>query len=300
VSLLRFIGAAVVRAARNLAEQRRLHLLSLTVMALSLSVLGIFLVIAANLATARSQLGGERVLTAFIAVASDDTARERLRAEAARLPGVAGVELRSASQTAARFRATLGPQGAILDDLGEEVIPAALEVTATDELPADALDQLAGTLGALIGVEEVVYAAEELRRFTAVVRVIEAAALAIGGLIALVVIIIISNTIRLTVMARQEEIAILKLVGATDMYVRLPFVLEGLFGGLFAGTTAAALVWSANAALVESLRALSLGGFDAAMLATLAPQQVGLLILGGGGLGLLGGLVSVGRFLRVS
>ena len=296
----RFIVAALARALRNLVEQRRMHALALTVMALSLSVLGVFLVIAGNLAQVRAQVSGEARLSVFIAAGIDAAGQARLAETARALPGAREVELLSAEQTAARFREALGSQGAVLDGLGEEVIPAALLVTAAPETPPDEVERLAAALGRLIGVEEVVFALEELQRLSAVIRIVELAALLVGGLIALVTVIIISNTIRLTVMARREEIAILKLVGATDAYVRFPFVLEGLFGGLLAGTLAALLVGAANAALVEALRVLAVGGLDLTSLATLEPRHAIALVILGGLLGLLGGLISVGRFLRVS
>lgn len=293
-----FVSSVLSRALSNLVSQRRLHVLALSVMALSLSVLGVFVVVTSNLATVRDRLGDERNVTAFVGVAVDQAGQQRLQQEAQALPGVAGVELLDHQTAHQRFRAALGPHGAILDDLGDDVIPAALIVTAAPGTTPEGVERLAHSLEGLVGVEEVAYALEELRRLTALIRIVELAALAIGGLIVLVTIIVISNTIRLTVISRQEEIAILKLVGATDSYVRLPFVVEGLLVGGLSGTIALAIVWTLNQVLTQAL-APAAGAFGALELATLSWTQAVLLVSMGALLGLVGGVVSVGRFLKV-
>ncbi len=296
--LLRHALSVLQRALRNLIEQRRLHLLAISVMALSLSVLGTFLVIASNLAAVRGQLGGEARVTAFLAAGIDAAGQAALRDQASALPGVEGVELLAAEQAALRFREALGPHGAILDDLGDDVIPAALIVTAAEGSTAAGVEELARALTALVGVEEVAYAFEELKRLSALIRIVEIAALAIGALIALVTIIVVSNTIRLTVMTREEEIAIMKLVGATDTYVQLPFVVEGLLGGLGAGGVAVLIVAVLDTALEQALAPVAAGAFSGFALVSLTLPHALFLIGAGATLGLAGGLVSVGRFLK--
>jgi len=295
----RFLASVLGRALRNMWEQRRLHLLALSVMALSLSVVGAFAVVASNLARVRTALGAERVITAFVGAGVDAAGQQRLRDEAAALPGVARVELMTVEQARERFREALGPHGAILDGLGGDVIPAALVVAAHADATPDQMSALARQLGALVGVEEVAYAAEELKRLTTLIRAIELAALAVGILIALVTVIVVSNTIRLTVLARQDEIAIMKLVGATDSFVQLPFVVEGLLEGLVAGLIAIAIVWSLNAVVLGAIGAVAAGALDPIFVVQLSPTHASLLVGGGSLLGLVGGMVSVGRFLKV-
>ncbi|MBN2361929.1 MAG: hypothetical protein JXR83_20935 [Deltaproteobacteria bacterium] len=295
----RFVASVLDRALRNMWEQRRLHLLALSVMALSLSVVGAFAMVASNLARVRAALGAERVITAFIGAGVDAAGQQRLRGEAAALPGVARVELLAVEEARDRFREALGPHGALLDGLSGDVIPAALVVVAQAEAAPDQMAALAKRLAALVGVEEVAYAAEELERLTTLIRAVELIALAVGALIALVTVIVVSNTIRLTVLARQEEIAIMKLVGATDSFVRLPFVVEGLLGGLAAGAIAIAIVWSLNAAVLGAIGAVAAGALDPIFAVRLSALHASLLVGGGGLLGLVGGLVSVGRFLKV-
>ncbi|MFH1807861.1 MAG: permease-like cell division protein FtsX [Pseudomonadota bacterium] len=298
--ILRYAASVLRRALRNLVEQRRLHVLAISVMALSLSVLGTFVVVASNLARVRGELGSEQHLTSFLAAGISPEQQAVLRDQVLQLAGVASVELLDPTQAAERFRQALGPHGAILDEVGDDVIPAALVVTAVDGSTVAGVEEIARRLSSLAGIEEVAYAQEEIQRLSALIRIIEIAALAIGGLIALVTIIVVSNTIRLTVMAREEEIAIMKLVGATDSYVRLPFVVEGFLGGLVAGMASVLIVSALDLALAQALAPVASGAFVQFDLANLGLRHALMLVACGAGVGLVGGLVSVGRFLRDS
>jgi cell division transport system permease protein len=300
MKLLRFAASVLQRALRNLVEQRRLHILSVSVMALSLSLLGTFVVVASNLARVRGELGSEQRLTAFVAAGVDAAQQAALRDRVAALPGVERVELLDTTHAAERFKQALGPHGAILDELGDDVIPAALVVTAVAGSTAEGIEDIARRLGTVVGVEEVVYAQEEIRRLSALIRMIEIAALVIGGLIALVTLIVVGNTVRLTVIAREEEIAIMKLVGATDSYVRLPFVVEGLLAGLIAGLGSVLVVAGLGLVLSRALAPVTSGAFVSFSLTALSLRHALLLVACGAGLGFTGGLVSVGRFLRGS
>jgi cell division transport system permease protein len=115
-----------------------------------------------------------------------------------------------------------------------------------------------------------------------------AVGLVLGAAFAIVAIIIIASTIRMTVMARAEEIAIMKLVGATDGYIRRPFLLDGLLKGLLGGALALLLTWAANE--LVSRYVLRTEFFDG--------RVVLLGLLGGALLGTIGSVLSVGRHLR--
>ncbi|MCU0616524.1 MAG: FtsX-like permease family protein [Gemmatimonadaceae bacterium] len=114
------------------------------------------------------------------------------------------------------------------------------------------------------------------------------AGIGLGVVFALVAVIIIGSTIRMAVLARAREIEIMRLVGATNGFVRLPFLIEGALKGLLGGVFAALLTWGANRIITQSL-------FETSFF---TPAQVTLGIVAGGVLGLLGSFLSVGRHLR--
>ena len=105
----------------------------------------------------------------------------------------------------------------------------------------------------LPGVEEVQYGQAWLDRFFRFVQTVRLLGLVVGVLIFLAALLIVSNTIRLSVFARREEIIILKLVGATDGFIKMPFYLEGVLLGLLGAVLGIALTWSAFALLVPEI-----------------------------------------------
>jgi len=101
-------------------------------------------------------------------------------------------------------------------------------------------------------------------------------------------VIIIGATIRMTVLARAKEISIMRLVGATDMFIRMPFLIDGLVKGVLGGLLALLLVWITNR--VVNVYFIDTIFFDR--------QMMFLGVIGGALMGVLGSLVSVGRHLR--
>jgi cell division transport system permease protein len=114
------------------------------------------------------------------------------------------------------------------------------------------------------------------------------AGIALGVAFAAVAVIIIGATIRMTVLARAKEISIMRLVGATDMFIRLPFLIDGLVKGVLGGLLALVFVWAANRVVNEYF--IETIFFDR--------QMIFFGIVGGSMMGVLGSLVSVGRHLR--
>jgi len=212
-----------------------------------------------------------------------------VRARLTRLPGVTGVTYVSKDDALAAFQQRLGTR-VDLSELSHNPLPASLEVAVDDP---GRLPGMAAEAGTFPGVEHVSYGAETVNRLLAVtwwVRFL--GALASGGF-ALVAMIIIVNTIRLTVLARRAEIEVMRLVGATAWFIRWPFVVEGAVTGALAGFVAMILVTGAYAWLARALPFLPL-----------SPQQVALdlvwkVLLWGVVIGIGGSLLAVRRFLSL-
>lgn len=296
--LLRFWSSVLRRSLGNMYSQRRLHLLAVSVMALSLSVLGAFVLIVSNLAHLRSQLSADANLTVFVTAELPASAAESLSAHISAIDGVQAVHYRDAETSKKLFAKSLGSQGAILDDLGPEIIPASILVAAKKASTAEQIESIATSIKAMAGVEEIAYAYEELRRLNAMVHIVEIAALAIGLLIALVTIIVMANTVRMTVLAREKEIEIMRLVGATDAYVQWPFVVEGSLVGLGAGTIAVGIVALIASAVNRALAPVAEDAFAQFHFDNVSLEHTLFLLISGLLLGFVGGLIAVGRSLR--
>jgi cell division transport system permease protein len=274
------------------------HSLATAIIALSLTVLGAFGLLVTQLSALAEAWGRDLTVTAFLKADQPHDDVESLRQRAGRMPGAAGARFINQDAARERMRVALGPRSGLLVGLDDRIIPTAIEV----ELEPHATRVTSATLARALGeepiVEEVAWGQEELSRLGAVVGILQLAALLLGGLIALVTVLVVSSTLKLTIMARRGEIEILRLVGAGDLYVRLPFILEGAAQGLVGAALAAGIL--AGLHRVASLRVQQVlaEAFGQVSMGDVPAGALGWLLVTGTLLGIVGGLVGVSRFLR--
>ncbi len=147
-------------------------------------------------------------------------------------------------------------------------------------------------------VEEIAYGKDWLQRLEKVMKVVNLIAAVLGGILCLAAIFIISNTIKLTVLARKEELEIMRLVGATEGFIRTPFLIEGLMQGLAGSIISIGLLVILFQVLVTRIDPTVFQILGIASLRFLTPATVLTIIVGGMTLGGVGSLASVGRFSR--
>jgi cell division transport system permease protein len=222
---------------------------------------------------------------------------EPARAAAAGLAPGRPVEAVPAAEGLRRLGESLGGEARLLDGLGPDAIPDCVEVTVSG-MPLDEARALAVALRAVPGAADVDFGTawlERLERFLGRARV---AGVALLLALALATAVLVSNTLRLAVFARREEIEIMKLVGATDAFVGAPFLLEGLLQGLAGGVLAGGALLALHAALAGRLVDL-VGPLGALPRAAVLPWPLLLTLAGGGALvGLLASALAILRFLR--
>ena len=182
--------------------------------------------------------------------------------------------------------------------LGENPLPNVIVATPSDILnSADAIEQLRQHLSSLPGVESAEIDLTWVKRLFAFTRLIHHTVLILGLLLAFAVILVVGNTIRLLIDARSEEIAVIKLVGGTDAFIRRPLLYSGLLIGLGGGLIAALLIefttWWLNSP-VQGVAELYASNFTLNGLDSLA---FGLLWLTSAALGWLGSRLAVGRHI---
>jgi len=170
-------------------------------------------------------------------------------------------------------------------------LPNAYRVAVRD---ADDVPAVAASITALPGVAKVDYAADTVTKLLKAADVIGRVGLAMIALLVLTAAIIIANTIRLTVFARRREIAIMQLVGATNMYIRMPFIAEGIIAGVVGATVAIGILALAQTQIVPKIAStLQFVPFHVDEL-----RLAGELLLVGAAVGLISSWFSVGRYLR--
>jgi cell division transport system permease protein len=219
------------------------------------------------------------------------------REEAARIAEGRPVKAVPASVALKRLAESLGDQAHVLDGVGADALPDAVEVEAPGISLAGA-KALAERLRAVTGADEVDYGNAWLERLERFVERARTASLFLLVALAVATAVLVANTLRLAVFARREEIEIMKLVGATDIFVGAPFLIEGLLQGLGGGLLADAALLAVHAAAAPRLRAAVKLAEGMTLADTLPPGLLAALAGGGAAIGLLASLLAVLRFLR--
>jgi cell division transport system permease protein len=282
-------------AASGLVRGWKVSLLAVATIAVSLFVGGVFLLASSNLARAVARWRAETRVVVYLRPGAPAAAVERLAALARRgPPWVRRVEAVSPQQAGARFRRSFPGLSDLLQGWGEEPLPATLEIElARDGVPAAEVERWLAGWRARPEVEMVDDDREWLGQLEGLIAVLRAVGLALGGVLLAAAVFTIGSVIRLTAYLHHEEIAVLRLVGATEFFVRGPFYAEGLLQGLLGGVIAvAALVGGWEVVQAQGGRTLL-----ATLLAArfLSPAQAGGLLLLGGAAGLLGAIASLRR-----
>jgi cell division transport system permease protein len=235
------VARAASRALRGLAASPLTSAIATGTIALCLLLAGSFALLLVNMERVLSHFGEEVRVSAYLADELPAEAQEALAVRVQQLPGVESVAWVSKQAALERFRASPFGRASLLDGLDENPLPASLEIVLVPERRnREGLDALVKELGGLPGIEELGYGHEWVEGYARAVAVVRGIALAIGGVLALATLLIVSNTIRLSVHARRDEIEILALVGAGRAFVATPFLLEGLLEGAAGGLLALA------------------------------------------------------------
>ena len=279
-----------MRSAREaLTASRRAPLLSalgIVTIAFSLFAFGLFGLVAINIRRALDQVEERVEVRAFV---SDSTEIESVAAamkDIGEFPEVNRVDYVSKEQALDRARKEMGE---FADVFEAGVLPASIEVHLRPGMRSPTIvKSVADRIRTYAFIDDVRYGEEWVEKLYRLRNIATVAGIALGVAFAAVAVIIIGATIRMTVLARAKEISIMRLVGATDMFIRLPFLIDGLFKGVLGGLLALVFVWVANRVINEYF--IQTIFFDREMI------FVG--IVAGALMGVMGSLVSVGRHLR--
>jgi cell division transport system permease protein len=279
-----------MRSAREaLTASRRAPLMSvLGVMTIAFSIFafGLFGLVAINIRKALEQVEKRVEVRAFISDSTDIESVAAAMKDIGNFPEVLRVDYVSNEQALDRARKEMGE---FADVFEAGVLPASLEVHLRPGMQDPAtVKSVADRVKTYHFIDDVRYGEEWVAKLYRLRTIATVAGLALGAAFAAVAIIIIGATIRMTVLARAKEISIMRLVGATDMFIRLPFLIDGLVKGVCGGLLALLLVWATDRVVNEYV--IETVFFDR--------QMIFLGIVVGAFMGVLGSLVSVGRHLR--
>jgi cell division transport system permease protein len=263
-----------------------LALLSVTTMAFSLFAFGLFGLVALNIQSALRTIEDRVEIRAFLVDGATDAQVNELLQAVQKMPQVSHVGYVSPDSALQRARAELEEFRDVMDGA---VLPGSIELRLNPETRTpDLINQISGRLQTYPVVDEVRYGREWIEKLYRVRNIAGIVGLGMGLVFALVAIIIIGATIRMAILARAKEIEIMRLVGATNGFVRLPYLIDGFIKGIIGGAVAIVMAWMANNTVSENFLQTEF----------FSTNQMLLGILAGGVIGLVGSWLSVNRQLR--
>lgn len=272
-------------------------LMTVAAIAIALALPATLLAITDNLEALADDWRRGAALSLFLAPELDETTGEALAAALRLRIDIDRVDVISRAQGLAELREHSG-LGSAVEQLPDNPLPVVLGVyPAADLTPGDDVDALLASLAVLPGVDFAQADAQWIRRLKAILSLLREGVLLLGAMLALGVVLVVGNTIRLETENRRDEIQVMDLVGATGAFIRRPFLYAGAWYGLLGGMLAWALVDAAMWLLQAPVgRVAAL--YDAELQLTALDLRQSLSLLGVGTLlGVVGSRIAVGRHL---
>ncbi len=294
--MLNSFGYFLRETAHSLIHNKFMAIASVLTVTLSMFILGVFLAVVLNMNHMAGYLESQVEMSVYL---KDGLTTEQVMGVGQRLkalPDLSDLSFTNKDQAMEEFRERLGDQAAILDAVNGNPLPSSYRLSF---IRPDSLKEAAAQVSQYAEVESVQYGQDIIEQLYKVSQAIRVSGIILIVFLAGAELFIISNTIRLTVFARRREIQIMKYVGATNGFIRWPFLFEGMIIGLVGSGIASAVLWELykvmlNEAAAAGLLFIPFIGIYPFML------HVTLLLLGAGILiGMLGSAISIRKYMKV-
>jgi cell division transport system permease protein len=259
------------------------------IMTFSLLILGVFLLATANLRELLKYAHEKVQVVAFLREGAEQSAIDSLATEIKGIKVVEAIRYVSADEALDRLKGEFGSKSFLLEALEENPLPSSFEITLKPRYRfKDIVESLSEQISKMPGVEDVTYGRGWIARLEKIVRALALADFGVGLIVAIAAVVTVSYTVRLTLYARRETIKVLKLVGATDLFVMAPFLLEGAIHGTAASVLSLALIFVGYKAIyIKVPQVVFLPG-----------GMIGFLVIFGVGIAVLGSAISMQAFMK--
>ncbi len=289
------LGEACREAADGLRRNGLMTAAAISTIVVALAVAGGGVLVSANLLHLAAILEGQVEIVAFLRDGLSATEQERVAQAVRALSSVRSAGVVSKATALHRLQRSFGTPSSVSDLLSSNPLPDSIEVRVFD---ARQVRAVAGMIGRVSGVEEVVFGTPVVDRLVALTRAVRNGGAVLAALLGFASLLIIVNTIRLAVAARRQEIEIMALVGATPAFIRGPFMLEGALQGALAAALTTILLVGGYMALAAGLSA-SLPFLPLLAPVTILPVAVAIIWMLGTAVGIGGSVIGLRRYLRV-
>ncbi len=229
----------------------------------------------------------------------DDTTKaqaEDLMAQIKTQPGVSDVTYRSKDDALQIMKERWGESGYLLDSLGKNPLPASILISV-DSL--ENAGKIAAYAGNLDGIDDVQYYQETVEKLTKITNFLQIGALIIMGFLVIVSVVVVSNTVKLTVFARAKEITIMKYVGATNWFIRGPFLAEGIIIGVLAALFSTGCIALIYERLINAIgtQVLAIVSCPLISVSYMTKNLIVIFLALGASIGAWGSIISMRKFL---
>ena len=244
----------VREALRSVQQNRFIHLVATGTITFSLLTFGIFIVMVINLNQIFDEWGNRIHLIAYLEKNTSAEEIKKVSESITALPQIENVTYVSKEKALNILKESLQEQDGMLEHLEDNPLPASLEIQLKEEFRnPQSLKTTVHKVKKTDKINDVEYGQDWLERFSAFISIIKLVGISIGGVLMLATILIISNTIKLTIYSRKEEIEIMKLVGATNFFIQVPFFFEGLIQGLAGSLLALGILYASYKILIGKI-----------------------------------------------
>lgn len=285
------------RAIKDILENPFLNVVTIITIALSVlivSAFGLFLLNAQDMFNTWKK--GVRIMV-YLSPETTENQRLDTRYQLQSIAGIERIQFISRDEALKLMKERMPRQASLFDNLRENPLPDAFEITLVSESNSpEKIEFLAQRIEGLPSVAEVEYGQQWIERFANFFNLFKLAGYGMGAMFFMATVFIAANTIRLVLYARREEIHIMRLVGATDNFIKFPYYLEGLIQGLCGSLIGLAILLAAFSAIGSHFEQ----SLSAEMMSIrFFPIQICAIIIGGGmTTGLLGSFFSLKQFMR--
>jgi cell division transport system permease protein len=273
---------------RSVRRHPALSVSAVVAMTASLIVFGVFLIVSVNVKQVLDSLQGRKEIVVYLKPDISSETRYRLEQRLKDVPGVSQVRYVSPEEAWDEFTAEMSGEG-LLEEVGENPLPASFELQiGRERRELSGIEAIASEVGGWEEVDEVSYGGAWVSQLDRLARRLLWLDLGVGLAVALAVIAVVANTIRLTVIAKRDMIEIMKMVGASEWFIRLPFLYEGAIQSIGASAVSLGILYVATIGASDRFGGLSFFSVPQALL------FLGVALL----LGLAGSYLSLRHILK--
>ena len=293
------IGYFLSEGFRNVFKNKKSTFSCLGVMCATMLMFGLFFVIGQNINNAIKDLEKEQGMQVFMYPEATDEQIAKLKEDLGKIEGINTIEFVSKEEGYNTMKKRLGDNAKALDGFTPDFFEVSYIITLTD---LSLNNQVYEAISKLDNVKEIQNKSSTIETLSSVGKAIRVVTFTIFAILILISLFIISNTIKLTVHARRKEISIMKYVGATNGFIRTPFIIEGIIIGIIAAIISLAVLGLAYNLIISKLgnsAVLAKIGMSLLSFADISTLLVIVYLVLGIGIGALGSTISMRKYLKV-